>query len=561
MYLSLGMKFSIVTLISVIVTAGCIMLISIYDINIITKTFVNSTKTEMMSNKKQELESYVEIASSLVADLNSNSSMERSELLDRAKEIIRSFSFDDGNYIFIMDKDVNMIVHRVSPELENTNVRSVRSGSGQAIFTEMADIALRDGSGFTEYHWNDPDTGSEGLKLSYVSYFEPWGWIIGSGFFIDDIEQQVAANERVIAENTRELVVKMVLAIVLIVLLVIAANIIMVRVLTKSLGQTATVLKNISEGEGDLTTSISASQKDEVGTVAENFNKFIDKLRELIINIKQNAVNVASASAELTATSEQISATFSGQTSQISDVAAATEELTSSSREVLDALNQGAERTQEALRHTNEGRTSLGAAINEMTAIKEKVEDLGSAVTKLSESSDEIGSIISVIDDIADQTNLLALNAAIEAARAGDAGRGFAVVADEVRKLAERTQRATGEVGVIIESLSRETGQAEKGMKDARAQVEAGVKVINDTGTVFNQIVSTMETVEQVNGIISNAVREQTVTIVSINDNTQVLSSGLEESSVAMREVTNTITDLQKQADELSQLVGKFKTE
>lgn len=245
----------------------------------------------------------------------------------------------------------------------------------------------------------------------------------------------------------------------------------------------------------------------------------------------------------------------------MTDVAAATEELTASSSEVLVALNQGAERTKEAIVHTSEGHGSLLRAIEEMNTISDRVSELGTAISKLAESSGEIGSIVNVINDIADQTNLLALNAAIEAARAGDAGRGFAVVADEVRKLAERTQRATGEINNIIESLTKETKTAENGMNEAKEQVELGVQAINETDTVFNRIVTAIEEVDQMNSIISNAVQEQTVTIVSINDNTHIISSGLEQSSVAMLEVSKTISGLQQQADELSQLTGKFKTE
>jgi methyl-accepting chemotaxis protein len=164
-----------------------------------------------------------------------------------------------------------------------------------------------------------------------------------------------------------------------------------------------------------------------------------------------------------------------------------------------------------------------------------------------------------VITDIADQTNLLALNAAIEAARAGDHGRGFAVVADEVRKLAERTQQSTGEITSIIVNLQKETDMASKGMNSAKEKVESGVGVISQTQEVFGHIVSSVEKMSEVNGAIGSSVNEQTTAIYSINESAQVISSGVEESSSALVEVTTTISTLQVQADELKVLVDKFK--
>jgi methyl-accepting chemotaxis protein len=561
MRVSLGLKFSIITFLSLVFTAICMIVLAVLGINDMSSKSLSKAREELMENKKNEQKSYVEIAHSAIADIYRRGGQDTEELKELAKDVVRSFSFDDGNYIFIIDKDVNMLVFRGNTELEGQSVRNMRNKSGHAMYVELANLAMREGQGNMEYLWYDENTKREGSRLAYVKSFEPWDWIIGVRFFVDEVDEQHQQKITMVEQDTRELIFKMILTISVIVLLVLVGIVLLSRFLVKGLGSTANLLKDISEGEGDLTASINIKQNDEIGMVADNFNKFMDKLRELIISVKHSSVNVASASSELSAAADQMAATFSGQASQVTDVAAATEELTASSSEVLVALNQGAERTKEAIVHTSEGHGSLLRAIEEMNTISDRVSELGTAISKLAESSGEIGSIVNVINDIADQTNLLALNAAIEAARAGDAGRGFAVVADEVRKLAERTQRATGEINNIIESLTKETKTAENGMNEAKEQVELGVQAINETDTVFNRIVTAIEEVDQMNSIISNAVQEQTVTIVSINDNTHIISSGLEQSSVAMLEVSKTISGLQQQADELSQLTGKFKTE
>jgi methyl-accepting chemotaxis protein len=330
-------------------------------------------------------------------------------------------------------------------------------------------------------------------------------------------------------------------------------------IIVKSIKQTATMLKEISAGEGDLTKKLPVNSEDEVGDLARHFNAFVDKLRDIINTVKQNSESIASGNAELAATSDKLAQNFQEQTMQLSAVASATEEMSTSATEVVNSVQDVTDKAEQANNYIHDGKAMLIEAVSSVLSIKDEVETLGKTIGQLSNSSEEIGNILNVINDIADQTNLLALNAAIEAARAGEHGRGFAVVADEVRKLAERSQKAIKEIETIILNLQKESSVASDNMKDASKKVEAGVVVIRNTETMFESIVSSVDTITEASRHIETAVSEQVQAIHNINGNTQVLSNGVEQSNISVTEVSNTVSDLQHQTENLSMLVSRFK--
>jgi methyl-accepting chemotaxis protein len=309
---------------------------------------------------------------------------------------------------------------------------------------------------------------------------------------------------------------------------------------------------------GNLQNADKEHSKCEITTISILLEMFKQKVYNTMSVVKESSHSVASGNTELSAVTEQLSSTFISQSEQMTASAGAMEEMTASSQHVVSNIEQSAQINVRTLQSSEAGKNKLNILLDNINNIEQDTKKLSETIRGLSNSSAEIGNILVVINDIADQTNLLALNAAIEAARAGDAGRGFAVVADEVRKLAEKTQMAIKNISDIINTLVKETKFASEDMARASETVKHVFTAANDTGKSFTEISETIQELNNTNNNIEVAVKEQVEAIQNINGSFQILVSGIDESSMAVSEISHTVTDLQKQADDLNSLIKEF---
>jgi methyl-accepting chemotaxis protein len=364
-------------------------------------------------------------------------------------------------------------------------------------------------------------------------------------------------------ENLVNLTNKAVTAIIIIIIMFVVLGVFVLVFINKQviakLIRFLGLVEGFTSGDGDLTKRIPVTSKDEIGELARSINIFVENVHGIITEVKLAADDVASGNNELAATMEELSTTFSMQSEQISSVAENMNTMSTSATGMVRSLSSNMDKMREANGSISEGNSQLKELVVQMNDIKDRTNQLSITINSLSESSGKIGEILGVINDIADQTNLLALNAAIEAARAGDAGRGFAVVADEVRKLAERTQKSTSEIAQIITSLQNGSAAASKEMTSANESVGHGLNSIKSTDSKFEEVVGSVSDISNTTNEVNNGINDQFTMIQSINDNTQGLASGIEESVQVVSEVTVTVNHLQQRADTLKQIVAKFK--
>ena len=344
-------------------------------------------------------------------------------------------------------------------------------------------------------------------------------------------------------------------------LVALAIVLFMIIDIIKPLNRFIDLIKNLTEGDGDLTKVVNVTTKDEFGILAGYINTFIGNVRQVIKEVQEVSHEVTSGSNQLASVAEELQSTFQSQTEQITDISHNMINLSSLSESVSGSLSQSSERLQNTTSLTQAGAVSLVSIKNEMKVISENTSKLAQTIATLSESSENIGQILTVINDIADQTNLLALNAAIEAARAGEAGRGFAVVADEVRKLAERTSTATHEISNIIQSFQHESDSAAKNMTTTSKSISDGSEKVDKTLSDFKQVVDGISEANSDIVNITNMVEEQNSSIQDVTNNTGSISAGISQSNVAIGEVTKTIDHLQEKTVNLEHILNQFKVD
>ncbi|SFU74355.1 methyl-accepting chemotaxis protein [Pseudoduganella namucuonensis] len=499
---------------------------AIVGIVLLTAIFLVSERTLILEERKSNVQQTVEAAHGILVHFHNQEKaglMPRAEAQKQAKDTIKGLRYAGTEYFWLNDMQPKMVMHPIKPELDGKDLSGNKDPTGKQLFVEFVNVVKAKGGGSVEYMWPKPGSDTPVKKVSYVKGFEPWGWLIGSGVYVDTVDAAIRART-----------IEFSLAAVLLAGLLLAIGVLISRSLLKQLGGEPDYASGIARSiaGGDLSVAIDL-KRDDGASMLNGIKAMRDDLAKIVTEVRMATDTIATASGEIAAGNADLSARTESQASSLEQTAASMEELTSTVKQNAENARQANALAESASNVARKGGAVVSQVVDTMASIND--------------SSRKIVDIISVIDGIAFQTNILALNAAVEAARAGEQGRGFAVVASEVRNLAQRSAAAAKEIKTLI-GTSVDT-------------VEAGNKLVAEAGSTMDEVVASVRKVTEIVGEISSASNEQSAGIAQVNQAITQMDAVTQQNAALVEQAAAAAESMQKQAAALMRAVGVFRLE
>jgi methyl-accepting chemotaxis protein len=497
--------------------AACVAL----AITVLTTVFLISERSLILDERKNSVRQAVEAAHSILGYYQGQAqkgAMSETDAKQAAANAVQALRYGDGEYFWINDMDVRMVMHPTKPELNGSDVSGTQDPNGKHLFAESVKVVKESGSGFVMYEWPMPGQAQAVPKVSYVKGFAPWGWMIGSGVYLNTVDE---IFWRRFVEYSAGATAFM--------LVLLGFFFILARSIAGPIKTAVSVAKTVAAG--DLTSRFEIQGQDETAQLLTALQDMNHSLAHIVNEVRDGTEMICAASEQIASGNLDLSSRTESQASSLQETAASMEQLTATVKQNADHARQANGLAVSAAGIAQQGGTVVAQVVDTMSSINQ--------------SSHKIVDIISVIDSIAFQTNILALNAAVEAARAGEQGRGFAVVASEVRSLAQRSAEAARQVKTLID--------------DSVAKVDSGAKLVDQAGATMQQIVTSIQHVTDIMGEISRASVEQTTGIEQVNQAVAQMDEVTQQNAALVEQSAAAAQSMLDKAKTLSHAVGVFK--
>jgi methyl-accepting chemotaxis protein len=464
---------------------------------------------------------------------------------EEASRLLQQLRYGEAEYFWVNDLSTRLVMHPHLPAMRGKDLTGYRDAAGRPVFVDVVKLAREQGEGFISYLATRPGDTAPLPKESYVKLFAPWGWVVGTGVYVEDIDREVSSlQERLWLASGAALLLALLLAAVF------------SRAVTRPILELAAAAHRMEAG--DLSVTVPVGSKDEVGKLGNAFNSMVQGVQGMVKGLAGVAVSTVADADRIRRFADNLSRATREQSEQLQQLAESVQQMSRSlSQEAEQALSTADAAAQNG-HLAEEGGAAVRAAARKISEIVEVVQKSEERVVRLQTSGTVVAQMLQLIQDVSNETSVLAVNTAIEAARAGEHGKGFGVVASEVRKLADRSREAVEQIEHLLKRNQEDISVAAALMREGTTKVEEGMQLSSEAGDRLSRIVTGAREIHTRVGQLAVDSSRQSNSSTRIAERIHAVSNNSLEAVTGVEQIAQSVLDLHRQAQQLWKLASRF---